>query len=151
MTMCVYLNKICRFSFFFIVFIMTTFSQYYYCCSLNREGEICTHTIAFKFKFSLSHVTFFFWIFYCIIDIEEEEKKFISRSIISSVSDNDRERGSTFFYFIERKSLCTLTYIYINLAPYCIEERSTTMKKRKWEWNRLMNFYMSMYIYYYLK
>jgi len=88
--------------------MMTTFIPYYYYyyyyyyCSLNessrkKDGQICTHTIGLKFKFTFAlyiyilrcHTSRFF--LNILLHNRYRKENLISRSIISSVSDNDIE------------------------------------------------------------
>jgi len=61
-----------------------------------------------------------------------EKKNLISRSIISSVNNNDREalHFSILLNLYRYAHSHIYIYIYIKLAPYCIEKRNNIMKMR---------------------
>jgi hypothetical protein len=88
--------------------MMLTLAHHYY-CSLNKENKIkkkvkfahiqkYNSQVAVHFyfvHFLMSHIILFF--LYILLYNQYRKKNLISRSITSSVSDNDREKGIAYF------------------------------------------------------
>lgn len=126
----------------FLIFIMTTFIDHYYDCSLNEwwlnlhvynRSQVQVHFF-FVMYFSFSHITSSF-----LLDIllhhrkQKKKKNLISRSIISSVSDNDKKAFK--FSLLLNWNRCAHSCIYINFSTvlHRIEKHHDEKKRTKWE------------------